>query len=211
MLPDLSFLRDADLALLIAGMFFLEWALFIPLNYLTSYALSTDGAIKEDLSYQLNAIINGASFLGRLIPGYISDRAGRFNTILVTVALCVLSNLAIWLPATLLLSTSTAIEPLVILYALMFGFASGSNLSLTPVCVGQLCSTEELGRYLATSYTIVSFAALTGLPIAGAVLESCGGRFWGMVLLTGCFYAAAFAFFFSVRVRKAGWAFSTIY
>ena len=32
----------------------------------------------------------------------------------------------------------------------------GSNISLTPVCVGQLCDTEVFGRWYATCYTIVS-------------------------------------------------------
>jgi hypothetical protein len=46
---------------------------------------------------------------------------------------------------------------LLVIYALLFGFSSGSNISLTPVCVGQLCKTENYGRYYATAYTIVSF------------------------------------------------------
>lgn len=31
-------------------------------------------------------------------------------------------------------------------------------MSLTPVCVGQICKTEEFGRWFGTCYSLVSFA-----------------------------------------------------
>jgi hypothetical protein len=45
----------------------------------------------------------------------------------------------------------------VIIFSVVFGFASGSNISLVPVCVGELCPVENYGRYYTTVYTIVSF------------------------------------------------------
>lgn len=202
--PDLSILLSPDVALLTTGMFFIEFALFVPLTYLTSFAL-TAHAVTDTFAYQLNAILNAGSCFGRLLPGHVSDKWGRFNTSILALTLCMVMNLAFWLPASLLPSQSTAIKPLVIVYAFFFGFASGSNISLTPVCVGQLCATEELGRYYATCYTVVSFASLIGVPIAGALLRSIGGRYWAMALFTGVLYVGALAFFVVVRVRRVGW------
>lgn len=46
-----------------AGVFFIEWALFIPLSYISSYAL-VEG-VSPVFSYQLLAILNAGSFFGR--------------------------------------------------------------------------------------------------------------------------------------------------
>jgi MFS family permease len=147
-LPDFRIFRDAKFAFTTAGIFFIEWGLFVPISYISSYALAH--GVSTKLSYQMVAFLNVGSVLGRAIPGFIADFLGRFNTLIVTVALCLVCNACLWLPA-------GGNVPLMIVYCVIFGFASGSNISLTPVCVGQLCKIENYGRYYATAYTIVSF------------------------------------------------------
>ncbi|KAK5141558.1 hypothetical protein LTR04_002552, partial [Oleoguttula sp. CCFEE 6159] len=197
-LPDFKIFRDPAFALTTVGVFFLEWGLFIPITYLTSYA-SSSGAMTPTFAYQLIAIFNAGSSFGRWAPGWLADRLGRFNTMVLTVAMCAASTLVLWLPATVItvrpVFSSTTVVGLTIAYAILFGFASGSNISLTPVCVGQMCETEEYGRYYATCYTIVSFGTLTGISIAGALIAACGGGYWGVVVFTGLCYVVALAAF----------------
>jgi MFS family permease len=147
-LPDFRIFRDLKLTLTTAGIFFIEWGLFIPISYISSYALAH--GTEDTLSYQMLAFLNVGSVLGRAIPGFFADHVGRFNTLIVTVALCLVCNACLWLPA-------GDNMPVLIAYCVIFGFASGSNISLTPVCISQLCKIENYGRYYATSYTIVSF------------------------------------------------------
>ncbi|KAF5012314.1 hypothetical protein FDECE_1623 [Fusarium decemcellulare] len=146
-LPDLRILRDVSFLLTALAVFFVEWGLFIPISYISSYALAH--GVSPRLSYQLLAIMNAGSFFGRVVPGYFADRLGRFNVLIVTVALCLLSNICLWLPA-------SGNVPMLVVYSCGFGFFSGTGISLTPVCVGQLCQTEHYGRYYATAYTVVS-------------------------------------------------------
>lgn len=147
-LPDFTIFREPKFALTTAGIFFVEWGLFIPISYISSYALAH--GVSSELSYQMVAILNAGSFFGRWIPGFVADYLGRYNTLIGTVALCVVCNACLWLPA----GNSV---PVMIVYSVIFGFASGSNISLTPVCISQLCKIENYGRYYATAYTIVSF------------------------------------------------------
>ncbi|RJE18547.1 Monocarboxylate transporter [Aspergillus sclerotialis] len=147
-LPDFFIFREPKFALTTAGIFFIEWGVFIPISYISSYAL--DHGISDKFSYQLLAILNAGSFFGRWLPGFFADFLGRFNTLIATVALCLLCVACLWLPAGDNL-------PVIVVFAVLFGFSSGSNISLTPVCVGQLCKTEHYGRYYATAYTVVSF------------------------------------------------------
>ncbi|MCJ1246965.1 hypothetical protein MMC30_004176 [Trapelia coarctata] len=210
--PDFLIFRDKVFTLTTAGVFFIEWGLFIPISYISLYALHV--GLDPALSYQLIALLNVGSIFGRWLPGYVADRLGRFNTMILTIALSLLFTLAFWLP----ISTPSdpphstiTITPLIIIFALGFGFSSGSNISLTPVCVGQLCETEELGRYYATCYTVVSFGCLTGIPIAGAILRYDGGEYWGLVLFTSACYAGGLACFVAGRVMRVGWVVTKIF
>lgn len=212
MLPDWRIFRNNWVFILTtAGVFFLEWGLFVPLAYVSSYALTRN--INPTLAYQILAIVNGGSFFGRWAPGLVADKVGRFNTMIATVALCVVSVLVFWLPSNSITtgSSQSEITPLIVVFAVLFGFASGSNISLTPVCVGQLCDTEVFGRWYAGLYTIVSFGCLTGLPIAGALLNADGGNYTGLILFTLLSYAAGLGCFLWARVMVVGWSLKNVY
>lgn len=208
-LPDFRIFKNLAFFYVTIGTYFMEWGLFVPIAYLVSYSLSS-GAISSTFSYQLIAIFNAGSCLGRYLPGLFADKIGRFNATLIALLFCAVTTLALWLPATILPlysengQASPAIKPLIIIYSVVFGFASGSNISLTPVCVGQLCETQQYGRYYATCYSIVSLGTLTGIPIAGAILQTCGGNYWGVAVWTGLCYIIAAAAFLEARRRQVG-------
>jgi MFS family permease len=207
-MPDFRIFRDPSYFLLTVGIFAMEWALFVPITYLTTFAVST-GAISPAFSYQLLAIFNAGSCIGRWVPGFLADKLGRFNSMIAALAICSATSLTFWLPASLLTPTTsaeaTAIKALSIVYAVIFGFASGSNISLTPVCVGQLCDTSQYGRYYATCYTVVSFSTLTGIPIAGSLIQTTGGHYWGVVIWTAICYILASGCFIWSRALQVGW------
>ncbi|KAL8694614.1 MAG: hypothetical protein Q9218_000796 [Villophora microphyllina] len=200
--PDFRIFRNVTFALTTAGVFFIEWGLFIPITYLSSYGFAND--VSPAFSYQLLAILNAGSVFGRAIPGYVADRLGRFNTMIATVALCLISVLGIWL------NIGGNIAGLCI-FAILFGFASGSNISLTPVCVGQLCEPEVFGRWYGTCYTLVSLGCLTGIPIGGQILSVNKGDYWGLIVFTGLCYAAGLICFITARVLKVGWSLKVLY
>lgn len=207
-LPDLRIFRDPAFSLLTFGTYFMEWGLFVPIAYIPSFAVST-GAMDSNFAYNLVAIMNAGSCLGRWAPGYVADKLGRFNSMVTALVVCAACTITIWLPAAMLDPSSpaniTTIKALTITYSVIFGFASGSNISLVPVCIGQLCDTHEYGRYYATSYTVVSFGTLTAIPIAGAILQATGGRFWGVVVWTFLSYLVALGCYLGARSSKVGW------
>lgn len=209
-LPDFRILKHVDFALVTVGTYFMEWGLFAPISYVTAYSLSS-GAMSTTFAYQIVAILNAGSVFGRWLPGLVADKIGRYNAVLLALILCMLSSLGLWLPATILSasaereSSTNAIFGLTVTFCVLFGFASGSNISLTPVCVGMLCRTQEYGKYYSTCYCIVACGTLTGIPIAGALIEACDGQYWGVAVFTGACYAISIVAFAIVRVRRAGW------
>lgn len=134
----------------------------------------------------------------------VADMIGRVNTLILSIGVCSLTCFALWLPA----GDSTA---MIIVFAVIFGFVSGSNLSLSPVCVGQMCKTENYGRYYATCWMFVAFGTLTALPIGGQILTACGGEYYGLIIFAGLSYVAAACSLITARVLKVGWKIRVIY
>ncbi|KAH6847428.1 major facilitator superfamily domain-containing protein [Chaetomium sp. MPI-CAGE-AT-0009] len=196
--PDFTVFKDARFAFASIGIFFMEWGLFIPLTYIVSYAAANGQDATE--SYLLLSYLNAGSVLGRVLPGFLADRLGRFNVIIVTITLCVITVLALWLPA----GTSEAV---LIVYAVLFGFASGSNLGLVPVCLGQLCDHRQYGRLYSTAMMVASFGTLSSVPIGGAILDSGSSEdSWrNLIIFAGVSYIVALGCYTTARVLAIGW------
>lgn len=221
MMPDSRIFKDGTgaMAVTTAGVFLIEWAYFIPVTYVPSYYLTRQGLSDGEavsgaaaFAYQLLAILNAVSCFGRYLIGYIADRMGRYNTMIVSNLICLVSVMTLWLPDAL--ADTPPNKFLLIWFVVVFGFASGSNISLMPVCVGQLCATEDYGRYYASAYSVASIGCLTGIPIAGNLITATeGGRrgFWGVIAFTGLSYVSAFACFLWVRIRVKGLNMRTIW
>ncbi|KAK7216290.1 hypothetical protein V2G26_004293 [Clonostachys chloroleuca] len=181
--PKFSVFRHGALAFTSLSVFFLEWGLFIPFSYLTSYAL--DHQQSSEFSYMLMSLINAGGIFGRWIPGFYADRFGRFNILILAILGCGVCNACFWLPA-------ESSQSLMIIFSLAFGFFSGSTVSLAPVCVGQLCNIEAYGRYYATAYVVVSASTFTATPIGGELLQKASGKYWALIIFTIASYVASF-------------------
>ena len=192
---DLTAFKDPRFALTTMGVFMIEWAVFIPITYITSYALAE--GLPSKLSYELLAVLNVGSVFGRWLPGLVADRVGRFNIMIITICFCMTTVLGLWLPATYVANIAGR-KAILIVFCLLYGFGSGSGISLTPVCVGQICTTREYGTKYGTCYFFVSFATLTGIPIAGQIMAA-SGSYAGIIYFTAAAYIGAFVFFGSAR------------
>jgi len=194
--PDFRILRDKAFLLLTIGVFLLEFGLFIPLTYVSSYALAN--GFNEKFAFQLLPIMNGASVLGRAVPGWWADKIGPFNSNMISVGITIFACYVVWLPF------GTTIPGLVI-FSILFGFSTGNNIAITPVCVSRLCSIHHYGRYYATCYTIVSIACLIGIPIAGSIVTASDGKFWPLIVFTGLTQVLSLAAIYASKVVSVGW------
>lgn len=198
---DIKAFKEPLFLLTACGTFLIELALFIPLTYITSYALKE--GVDYNFSYQILAILNAFSVFGRGLPGYVADIWGRFNVMIITACICAISILAIWLPAGKNVGAMIG-------FSAMFGFWSGTGICLTPVCISQICKTSDYGKKYGTTYFFVSFGTLIGLPIAGALLNSSGG-YRNLIIFSACVYLAGALCFSCARVMAAGWSLKVVY
>ncbi|KAF2464760.1 MFS general substrate transporter [Lindgomyces ingoldianus] len=164
---SLSIFGDLRFSLLTISVFGFEVVLFGALGILPTYTtLSTN--YPPDTGFYLISILNGVSCLGRILPGYVADKIGRFNTLLLMIIFTLVWMLVLWLPL------GEKSLPALYCFAALFGFGTGSWMALTPACIGQLCRAEEFGRYYGTLYFIASLATLVCIPISGELVEVVG-------------------------------------
>ncbi|KAM0723800.1 hypothetical protein Q7P37_000790 [Cladosporium fusiforme] len=183
-----AFASDPPYLATTVAVFLIEFAVFIPLTYISSAAISTGQGLDTEHAYRLIALLNVGSIPGRALPGYVADHFGRFNVMIVTAMVCTVLIFCIWLPPTVIGDSN---EPALTAFAVLFGFWSGAAISLTPVCIAQVCKVEEVGRRVGTSFSISSIAALVGVPIGGAIIDADGGGYTGLVIFAGGLYILA--------------------
>lgn len=159
---DFKAFKDPKFIFCCLGVSLCEDCLLVSSIYFASYAIHN--GISENTSYLLVTVLNATGILGRYIPGILADKLiGSFNVAIITVWICVILNLVIWLPFGKNLSV-------LYVYASLYGFCSGSILSLSPVCCGQISRTDEFGKRYSTCYLIVSISLLASIPIGGAIV-----------------------------------------
>ncbi|KAL4950488.1 major facilitator superfamily domain-containing protein [Aspergillus filifer] len=191
-------LREMPFVLTSVGTFFLYWGLFLPFAFIPTQAQRY--GMSSYLASYLLAILNASSIFGRILPPYLADHLGRFNLMILTTLACIIIVLALWLPS--------RSNPTAIVFAALYGFTGGSAVSLAPALIAQISEIREIGVRSGTYFAIAAFAALTGTPIAGALLpESLSGEYWGMQTFCAVSMAVAVGFYVVARgvVPGGGW------
>ncbi|KAI0449539.1 major facilitator superfamily domain-containing protein [Xylaria acuta] len=199
---DLKSLSEPRFAATAFATFLIEFAVFIPYTYICSHAVHA--GLDRHTAYLLNALLNAGAVPGRALPGYIADRFGSFNTMCTTAVACVATILALWY-------TTGSNAAQIISFSPLFGFWSGAAISLTPVCIGQVCRTEDYGKRSGTAFFLASFGALTGIPIAGAILERNNGSYDELIIFAGALYVAALVAFIVARGLCVGWRIAVLF
>jgi MFS family permease len=157
-----SAFKDPAYCTFIAACFFLVMGMFPPIFFIPSYALTQGMGSK--LAFYLVSILNAASFPGRIIPGILGDKYGRFNMLffsgISTGILCLCwqachSNAAI------------------IVFTAFFGFCSGSIVSGLSIGLASIPKDpRNIGTFMGMGMAIASVATLVGPPASGAMVNS---------------------------------------
>jgi MFS family permease len=162
------------------SVFLMMLGLFLPFFYLPTFAVSQ--GMSTELASYIIAILNAASFFGRVIPGVLGDKLGRYNA-LGAAAICS-GTLIICMQA---LSSNASI----IVFSGLYGFFSGAIVSGMSVTLAQVPKDpKEIGTYMGMGMATVSIAALIGPPIEGAFVSHYHGfnqvaTFSGVFVIAG--------------------------
>ena len=119
-----------------------------------------------------------------------------------TTILTAILVLALWLP-------SSGPAPIIV-FATLFGFTSGTYVAMTPAIVAQISDIRAIGVRNGTNFFFVSFAALIGNPIAGALIGRDNGGYKYMQTFCGVTMFVGFAFFVVARSVQVGFKWTKI-
>jgi MFS family permease len=193
---DFKALADLRYLMVTLGLFFTEFAIFVPITYISSYAVHWNFGYEK--AYMLNTLLNVGAVPGRAAPGYLADRFGPVNMMCIITSVCLILTFDLWFTAAGSHSMTTA-------YVILYGFWSGASVSLAPVCISLICRTEDYGKRTGTAYTLTSFGTLIGIPIAGAIVDASNGSYDGLITFAGCLYAVTLLPYILSRGLIGGW------
>lgn len=121
---------------------------------------------------------------------------------IITTMVSAIVVLGLWIPAHKNVT--------VLLFAVFFGFSSGAFISLSPALVAQISDVRQIGVRIGSNFFIVSFAVLTGNPIAGAIIAKDNGHFTGLQIFCGTTIIAAGVAYLAARYSQCGFKWKRI-
>jgi MFS family permease len=117
--------------------------------YISPYTINIVGSLQR-LGLDALSVLNAGSVIGRIIPGILADKIGRYNTFIPAGFAAGFWCLVLWLP------TKSAIATF--FFAALYGFFSGAFVSLAPAALAQISKMEKLGTRIGLYYGILPFA-----------------------------------------------------
>ena len=161
-LVEWSAFTELPYVLFAISIFFVFWGTYPAYYYISEYASAVIG-VSQTNSFNLIILINGIGIIGRLLPPYIADRyTGPTN---IMIPFVVLSSIALYCWAAIFT------EGGLFVFAAFYGLFSSSVNALFPTALANLTDNKsKMGTRMGMIFSTISFATLTGTPIAGALI-----------------------------------------
>jgi len=146
-------------------------------------------------SLNILLILNGVGVVGRMVSNHFADTVGPLN-MLIPVSVIAGISMFSWMAV----STSGGLYA----WTVVYGIVAGAILSLFPAGVSSLTGDlSKRGARTGMNFTAISFATLTGNPIAGAIISAQNGSYIGaQVFMGSCFFLATVMIYAATVVRR---------
>ncbi|KAI9713279.1 MAG: hypothetical protein M1828_001452 [Chrysothrix sp. TS-e1954] len=197
-LLDISAFKELPYVSFVFGSTIGFMGLYVFFFYVQFFAIEK-GIVDENLGFYLLAILNAGSVFGRIVPNFVAGKLGPFNMLVPCAAMSGI------LPLVLIGVNNVGG---VVVVTLLFGFFSGTFVSLPATCFVHLTKNRAMiGTRMGMGFTCVAVGALIGTPIAGAILGSnpSNYNFTGIWLFGGLLTLAGTVFMAGTRMLKSDW------
>ena len=183
------------------GVFFSFWGIYPAYYYIGAFATEVLG-ISEANSINLLIIMNGTGSIGRLVPAYFADRYTGPLNIMIPFVVCSALTLYGW--------AGVKNESGLWAFATFYGLFSSAVNGLFPTALSSLTTDlTKMGVRMGMVFTILSFAVLTGTPIAGALISRKNGDYLDMKMFAGTLMMTGGLALVGSRILRTGLVFKT--
>ena len=196
-LVEWSAFREAPYVLFCIGMFFVFWALYFAFYYISAFGRSILHVTQTN-SINLLLIMNGVGAIGRIVPAYFADHYfGPLNTLIPFT----------FISALLLYCWAGVSSPAgLIVFGVFYGMFGAGIQSLFPATLTSLTSDiKKTGVRIGMCFSVISFACLTGPPLAGALIQENGGKYLYAQMFAGSSMLVGGATLVAARWVKSRW------
>ncbi|KAJ3972515.1 major facilitator superfamily domain-containing protein [Lentinula raphanica] len=190
---DFAGFKDPCYLFLALGCWFAVFSIWNPFFYVgLSAKMANPGSILNE--YYL-AILCATSIVGRVSPGLIAFKVGRFNLMWMSTCLSAALIFALWY-------TSFA-EANLVTFVVLYGIAAGPFFTLIPPCVASISPIDKVGARLGTIYAFMASACLAGTPIGGMFIRTeTEANFKHLILFSGLMAFVGAGFLFAARMLR---------
>ncbi|EFR04948.1 hypothetical protein MGYG_07949 [Nannizzia gypsea CBS 118893] len=164
-----SAFRELPYLLFCIGSFLILWAVYFAYSYISTFSHDVIG-ISSSTSLTILLITNAVGIPGRAIPAFIADRYTGPLSVYIPMSLAAGVSLYAW----------AAVRNLsgLILFSVMYGlFAAACQGLFIASCSSLTIDLSKMGTRTGMVFTIISFATLTGPPLAGMLIEKRNGDY----------------------------------
>lgn len=175
LLDDWTAFHDINFILFAAGLLLFQAGLYVPAFFISQFGVAYGASV--DYALYLLPVLNSGAVVGRFLPGFMAQIMGPLNAISVSIVGCVTIAWA-WL--------SVKSSPNIAIFAVAYGFLSGTFMALPNMCFGAMApSAEVAGKRTNLGSIIGSLGILIGPPLGGLLIIE------GDTIFTDCQYYTA--------------------
>ena len=194
--------KELPYTLFTIGMFLIFWGLYFAFYYIGSFSRNilhiTEASSINDL-----LILNGIGLFGRLIPNYLADRF--FGPLNVMIPFAFSASLLLYCWAAV--SSPNGL----IGFAITYGLFGAGIQSLFPSVVASLTTDlKKAGVRMGMVFSAISFATLTGPPLAGGLIQNANGSYLDAQMWAGSVLLVGFVMLIASRVAVKGWTWARV-
>ncbi|KAG0330417.1 hypothetical protein BG004_002112, partial [Podila humilis] len=192
---DFSIMKDVRFCLLFIAGIFVVSGYFTPFYFINSFAVQH--GVDASSAALMVGLMNGASAVGRIVMGMVSDRIGCINALFISTFAASLTVLLIW--------TFATTKAVMFVFAVAYGLCCGAYLSSTVSVSGAICGLERLASVTGIIYAGMAIGSAIGSPTSGAILDSIGHKtdYTGVIVFAGAVMAIGTVILFFLKFKTS--------
>ncbi|KAF9428662.1 hypothetical protein BGZ94_001541 [Podila epigama] len=192
---DFTILKDARFCLLFVAGIFVVTGYFTPFYFINSYAIQHK--VDAGSAALMVGLMNGASAVGRIVMGFVSDRIGCINALFISTFAACLTIFFVW--------TFAKTIAVMYIFSVLYGLCCGAYLSSTVSVAGAICGLERLASVTGIIYAGMAIGSAAGSPTSGAILDSIGKKtdYTGVIMFVGSVMAVGTVILFILKLKTS--------